>query len=320
MGLCRRWPVHVLGLLLGESLVGAIYGLRPMAMLVGIAGLVFVVGARRPRVVGLVASFAALLVLAAQDWMVAGDPLTNDKAGNTVLLLMVAYIGGVLVRERQEHGRALREQVATQAVTAERLRIARELHDMVAHSIGIVAIQAGAAARVIDTQPARAKEALTAIETTSRETLAGLRHMLGALRRAESDHDDVAPMPGLADLDRLAANAAGAGVRVELRHRGERRPLPQEIELSAYRIVQESVTNVVRHSGAHSCHVGVEFGVGELVIEVVDDGHGTAAGFSAGADGYGLAGMRERVSLLHGRFDAGPRPEGGFRVEARIPA
>ena len=347
MGLCLRLPLHVLGLLTVEYVAGSVFGLRPTAMPLGLAALVFVIGATRSRTVGLAASAAALLGCAGQDWVADGDPLAADKSGDVLLLFVIAFIGGVLVRERREHGRALREQVAARAVTAERLRIARELHDMVAHSVGIVAIQAGAARRVIDTRPERAKEALAVIESTSRETLAGLRHMLGALRRAEADREDAAPMPGLADLDRLAAHAAGAGVRVELRRCGQVRPLSPEVELSAYRIVQESVTNVVRHSGARHCRVEVEYGRAELIIEVVDDGRGAAdpvfasgiraatAGAAASraeaADpaedppspqdhGYGLAGMRERVSLLHGRFDAGPRPDGGFRVAAWLPA
>jgi signal transduction histidine kinase len=359
VGLCLRLPLHVLGVLTVEYVAGSVFGLRPTAMPLGLAALVFVIGATRSRTVGLVASVAALLGCAVQDWVADGDPLAAGKSGNVLLLFVIAFIGGVLVRERREHGRALREQVAARAVTAERLRIARELHDMVAHSVGIVAIQSGAARRVIDTQPERAKEALGVIESTSRETLAGLRHMLGALRRAEADREEAAPMPGLADLDRLAAHAAGAGVRVELRRCGEVRPLPPEVELSAYRIVQESVTNVVRHSGARDCRVDVEYGRAELIIEIVDDGRGgveveppglaaapcasgtrtatatatagTGAARAGAADpaagraspdhlGYGLVGMRERVSLLHGRFDAGPRPDGGFRVAAWLPA
>lgn len=320
MVLCLRLPLHVLGTLTVEYVAGSVFGLRPTAMPLGLAALVFVVGATRSRAVGLAASVAALFGCAVQDWVANGNPLAADKSGNVLLLFVIAFIGGVLVRERREHGRALREQVAARAVTAERLRIARELHDMVAHSIGIVAIQAGAARRVIDTQPERAREALGVIESTSRETLAGLRHMLGALRRAEADREDAAPMPGLADLDRLAAHAAGAGVRVELRRRGEVRPLPPEVELSAYRIVQESVTNVVRHSGARDCRVEVGYGRAELYLEIVDGGRGAADADLPEHHGFGLAGMRERVGLLHGRFDAGPRPGGGFRVAAWLPA
>jgi signal transduction histidine kinase len=212
----------------------------------------------------------------------------------------------------------MRTQTAAHAVTAERLRIARDLHDMVAHSIGIIAIQSGAARRVMDTQPDKTREALAAIETASQETLAGLRHMLGALRQARvgADAADRVPVTGLADVDRLAANAAEAGVQVQVRWSGRRRPLPPEIEVSAFRIIQEAVTNVVRHAGTPRCSVAVEFREGELAVEVTDDGHGGPAR----GTGYGLAGMRERVSLLQGDLIAGPRPEGGFRVAARIPA
>src|SRR5207247_10820514 len=153
------------------------------------------------------------------------------------------------------HGPAAtsRPQAKLQAATAERLRIARELHDMIAHGIGVIAIQAGVGSRVIDTQPAEVRNALTAIEATSRETLAGLRRMLGVLRRAEPGspgspgrpgpgHGPPEPAPGLADLGRLAATTAEAGVRVELRWLGERRPLPADIDLSAFRIIQEAVT------------------------------------------------------------------------------
>ena len=178
--------------------------------------------------------------------------------------------------------------------------------------------------RVIDTQPAEAREALDAIETASRETLSGLRRMLGALRQADRAQGPEAgaarrlPAAGLADLDRLAATTTAAGVRVEVRWRGERRPLPPDIDLSAYRIVQEAVTNVVRHAGTRSCRVTVDYR---------DDGAGHRGRPTAGrrrraptGTGYGLLGMRERVALLHGEFTAGPRPEGGFRVAARLPA
>jgi signal transduction histidine kinase len=187
---------------------------------------------------------------------------------------------------------------------------------MVAHSIGIIAIQSGAARRVMDTQPDRARDALAAIEATSQETLAGLRHTLGALRQAGADAADRVPVTGLADVERLAATAADAGVQVEVRWSGRRRPLPPEIEVSAFRIIQEAVTNVVRHAGTPQCSVAIDFGEAELAVEVTDDGRGG----SCEGSGYGLAGMRERVSLLRGDLTAGPRPEGGFRVAARIPA
>ncbi|MGA5822476.1 sensor histidine kinase [Kitasatospora sp. NPDC094028] len=228
----------------------------------------------------------------------------------------IAWLVGNTVHQGRAHAEALRGQVTDQAVTAERLRIARELHDMVAHSIGIIAIQAGMGRRVMDTQPAETRAALDAIETTSRETLAGLRRMLGALRQADAEPAPLEVAPSLEELDRLVAKTAGAGVRVAVTRLGEARALPPEVDLAAYRIVQEAVTNVVKHSGTRDCHVTVEYRPGGLALSVVD--LGTAQGPGDGT-GYGLAGMRERVALLHGEFSAGPRPEGGFKVAATLP-
>ncbi|GIG87586.1 sensor histidine kinase [Plantactinospora endophytica] len=243
------------------------------------------------------------------------------------LAMLATWMIGNSVRSRRQYADALRSQATAQAVTAERLRIARELHDMVAHSIGIIAIQAGMGSRVIQSRPAEAGAALRAIETTSRETLAGLRRVVGGLRQADRpdsgsrEHPDPSdpgsrdPAPGLADLERLATVTAEAGVRVELCWRGDRRPLPADIELSAYRIVQEAVTNVVRHAGTADCRVVVDYREEELCVEIVDEGRG---GPVAGT-GFGITGMRERVALLHGEFRAEPVAEGGFRVAVRLP-
>lgn len=227
-----------------------------------------------------------------------------------VLALAVSWMVGNSVRVRRLHARALHEQ----AIAEERLRIARELHDMVAHSIGIIAIQAGVGGRVIETQPAEARNALAAIEATSRDTLSGLRRMVTALRKDDPGKAPLGPMPGLDDLDRLAEATNDAGVRVDVRIEGEPRPLPPDIDLSAYRIVQEAVTNVVRHADIDHCQVTVDYRDQELLLEVADDGHGGVVG-----TGYGIVGMRERAGLLGGEFTAGPRPGGGFRVAARIP-
>ncbi|MCX4552996.1 sensor histidine kinase [Streptomyces sp. NBC_01387] len=238
-----------------------------------------------------------------------------------VLAAVIAWLVGRSIRQSREHTEMLSTQLAAQAVTAERLRIAREMHDTVAHSIGIVALQAGAARRVIDSRPDRARDALTEIETAGRETLSGLRRMLGALRRAEQDAGAGTTAsrrpPGLADLDRLAAATTAAGVRVDVRWRGERRPLRPEVGLAVFRIVQESVANVVRHAETTSCQVSIDCRTGdEVAVEITDRGgsHGATPG-----SGYGLAGLRERVALLHGEFHAGPRTGGGFRVSARLP-
>ncbi|MQY34478.1 hypothetical protein SRB17_24470 [Streptomyces sp. RB17] len=238
-----------------------------------------------------------------------------------VLVMAASCMLGLLSRERREHTVALRAQEVTEAVTAERLRIARELHDVIAHSVGIIAIQAGVGGRVIHTQPDAARDALQAIESTSRQTLSGLRRTLVALRQAEPETAaggaPLGPSPGLADIERLATATADAGVRVEVRIDGERRPLPADVDLSAYRIVQEALTNVVRHAGTGHCTVAIDYGNEELSVEVLDEGRGVPG--DGTGHGFGLVGMRERATLLHGEFSAGPRPEGGFRVVARLP-
>ncbi|MER6567179.1 histidine kinase [Streptomyces sp. NPDC001093] len=238
-----------------------------------------------------------------------------------VLAAVIAWLVGRSIRQSREHTEVLSAQLAAQAVTAERLRIAREMHDTVAHSIGIVALQAGAARRVIDSRPDRAREALAEIETAGRETLSGLRRMLGALRQTEHDTDfETSPLhqaPGLADLDRLVAATTAAGVRVDVRWQGERRPLQPDVDLATFRIIQESIANVVRHAEATSCHVSIDCRKsGQVAVEITDRGRGR--GRTPG-NGYGLAGLRERVTLLHGEFHAGPRTGGGFRVSARLP-
>ena len=255
------------------------------------------------------------------------------------MTVAVAWLAGDSARRARQYAERLRVHAAAEAVAAERLRISRELHDLVAHSIGIITLQAGAAARVIDTQPQSARTALFEVENAGREALAGLRRMLGPLRQAEQGHAGPAqagaaagdqaplgPVPGLADVDRLAAATTAAGVRVDVRWQGERRPLPPDIDLAAYRIVQESVTNVVRHAGTRSCQVHITRDDEALSIEIADGGRGPsgpsgprgARGATAGT-GCGLAGMRERVALLHGEFSAEPGPEGGFLVTARLP-
>ena len=256
------------------------------------------------------------------------DPgLPNGTSGMPVpvvtiavpLVMIIAWLIGNSIRQARARAELVRAQAAAQTVLAERLRIARELHDMVAHSIGVIAIQAGSGRSVFDASPAEARDALAAIEATSRETLSGLRRMMTGLRRAEPGSGPgqapLDPAPGLADLERLAAITLEAGVQVEVEWLGRREPLPGDVELSAFRIIQEAVTNVVRHAGTDRCLVWIDQQDGYLSIEVTDSGGG---GGAAGA-GYGITGMRERATLLGGEFSAGPRPGGGFRVAARLP-
>ncbi|MFD5537651.1 sensor histidine kinase [Streptomyces sp. NPDC127079] len=284
-----------------------------------VLGLIVATSARRAATVAVAVS-CAVQVLVIGGFSHGDGVAVNGLIG--LLALLASCMAGLLSRERREHAVALRAQEVAEAVTAERLRIARDLHDMVAHSIGIIAIQAGMGSRVIQTQPAEAREALRAIEATSRETLSGLRRTLVSLRQADGDapgseQSPRSPSPGLADLERLAAATAGAGVRVDVRRTGEQRPVPADIDLSAYRMVQEALTNVVRHAGTGCCRVVIGYGDEELTVEVVDDGRGTCGDGSE--QGFGLIGMRERAGMLGGRLSAGPRPEGGFRVAARLP-
>jgi signal transduction histidine kinase len=235
------------------------------------------------------------------------------------LVTIIAWLIGNSIRQAQARAELVRAQAAVQTAMAERLRIARELHDIVAHSIGIIAIQAGSGRRVFDARPDEARDALATIEATSREALSGLRRMVTGLRRAEPESGPGQALldsaPGLADIERLAATTLDAGVQVEVDWHGSREPLPADIDLSAFRIIQEAVTNVVRHAGTGQCQVCIGRQDGQLSIEVTDSGRGG----SVAGTGYGITGMRERAALLGGDFSAGPRPGGGFRVTARLP-
>ncbi|OIJ90937.1 sensor histidine kinase [Streptomyces colonosanans] len=294
----------------------------PMAQyLTPIVALYFIASARPRRTAGAALAMGiGTLVVYIATRLLCGWPAGISAEVAVALVTVIAWLLGTSTRHAREHAERMSAQTAAQAVTAERLRIAREMHDTVAHSIGIIALQAGAAARVATTQPEAAREAMRAVETTGRETLAGLRRMLVALRAADAGQGDdtaaAAQPAGLDDVDRLAAATTAAGVRVEVQRVGEPRQLPPDIDLSAFRIIQESVTNVVRHSGTHACRVTVDYGEEELALEVTDDGRGRSTSTDTG---FGLAGMRERVALLHGQFSAAPRPEGGFRVAARLP-
>jgi signal transduction histidine kinase len=320
----RRWPFAVLVLLTlnavafefaGPGWRGSGFHVAISTVLTAAVDVVvgYIAANRRRR-----ASVVTAVVVAVVQALLAFA--NNARPGDTIarvapdlIALLAAWLIGNTVRQRRLFTEARLANAAQTAVQNERLRIARELHDMVAHSIGVIAMQAGMGRRVIDSQPEEARNALGVIEDTSRETLGALRRKLGSLRRTDPALDDE-PAPGLADLDRLTESSRAAGLRVEVRAIGDRQPLPPDVDLSAYRIIQEAVTNVARHAGIERCEVFVVQHPERLRIDVLDDGKGGAPG-----PGYGIAGMRERVSLLGGEFAAGPRPEGGFRVTADIP-
>ncbi|MCT9930795.1 sensor histidine kinase [Planotetraspora sp. A-T 1434] len=323
--LLPRRPLRALTLFLAASVIETLplgVGEIPLAQFLAVDVALYFIASTRARRTGVVAVACALAVLAGYltTRLLCGWSVGTSAELAVAMTTVIAWLVGHSVHQAREHAGKLVALATAQAVTDERLRISRELHDVVAHSIGVIALQAAAAGRVIETQPGRAREALGEIETVGREALSGLRRMVAALRQAEPGQPPQpaasGSAPGLADVDRLAATVTDAGVRVDVRWLGERRPLPADIDISAYRIIQEAVTNVVRHAGTHSCEALIDFRDDELSIEVIDGGNGR--GRPAGS-GYGLVGMRERVGLLRGEFSAAPRPEGGFRVTARLP-
>ncbi|MGW9211936.1 sensor histidine kinase [Embleya sp. NPDC055664] len=242
---------------------------------------------------------------------------------------ILAWTLGTSARSRREYARALRRQAERQGreeaerrageqAAEERLRIARELHDVVAHSMSLITVQAGVAHYVGAERPEEAIRALGSIEATGRTALRDMRRLLGMLRDADGTPQDpeLAPAPTLAALDTLVRDAAAAGLGVDFTVLGERRDLPAGIELAAYRIVQEALTNVIRHAGVDRCSVELRYTEREIALDVVDSGRGGPAA----VPGHGLIGMRERVAAYGGEFDAGPRADGaGFRVGARLP-
>jgi signal transduction histidine kinase len=210
-----------------------------------------------------------------------------------------------------------RDLATHEAVTAERARIARELHDVVAHHMSVMVVQAGAARAVGAKDPAAANEALRQIETSGRTGLAEMRRLLEILKTSDGEND-LTPQPGLAGLDDLLDGMRATGLPVEAVVEGVPRPLPPGVDLSAYRIVQEALTNALKHAGEASARVLVRYEADALEVEIVDDGRGMP-GDGSPAGGQGLIGMRERVQLFGGTLDAGPKPGGGFLVRARLP-
>ncbi|HEY6737654.1 MAG TPA: sensor histidine kinase, partial [Actinopolymorphaceae bacterium] len=234
--------------------------------------------------------------------------------------LLVILIGAEVIRitaERRAERLAVQEAEQANRIIEERLRIARELHDVVAHNISLINVQAGAALHLIDTRPEQAKPALAAIKQASKDALVELRSILGVLRQVD-EPGPRQPTPGLVRLEELVERARQPDLDVELRIEGTQRPLPSAVDVAAYRIVQEAVTNVLRHARASRVEILVTYTDSAVVLDVVDDGQGFATSTTGARSG--LVGMRERVTALDGEFEAGPRPGGGFAVHAEIPA
>ena len=325
----RRWfPGPVLAVCVASGLAFAALGLPPETLVVAILAAVYSVAAYGDGWVP-PAGLAAAAAGSAAVQLTPGRFQTPTVVSNG-LIIGAAWLLGHFVGRRRAYTARLertaeleraRAELARRAVTEERLRLARELHDVVAHAISVIAVQSGVGAHVAQTQPEEAAKALAAIEATSRAALTELRRLLGVLRQDSEPQASLAPVPGLADLDSLLAEAAKAGLAVKLQVHGTRPPLPAGVDLSAYRIVQEALTNVVKHAGPARAQVVVGYRDQDVTVEVTDDGRGTVTPVSDGraGTGHGLIGMRERVAAFGGDLEVGPRPGGGFRVAARLP-
>jgi signal transduction histidine kinase len=295
------------------------------ALLVALVVAVYTVGSEAHDTRALAGALGVGLLIAA---IVLRDPDAREALGDLLLPIVIlggAWLAGVAVRTRRDQaldaeGRAAalvdaRAAEAHAAVADERARIARELHDVVAHAIGVIVVQARGGRRSIDTDPAATRGALDAIETTAVDALGEMRRLLGILRAADEDIE-LAPRPGMRDLDRLIEQVREAGLPVELTVEGDAIELAPGIDLSAYRIVQEALTNALRHAGPASARVVVRYDAGRLDLEVTDTGRSRSQGRG---EGHGLLGMRERVALYGGQLEAGPQPGGGYSVHARLP-
>jgi signal transduction histidine kinase len=325
----RRFPLAVLVTSVASGLAFAALDLPPDILWVAIPVAVYSVAAYGDRWVSL-AGLAVAEVGSVANQLTPGRFQAPTVVSNALLIAAAWLLGhfvGVRRRyvlqleERTAELEQAREELARRAVVEERLRLARELHDVVAHAMSVIAVQSGVGAHVANTQPKEAAKALAAIEATSRAALEELRRLLGVLRQEDEPPGDLAPVPGLADLDGLLAELAKAGLAVKLQVNGTRPPLPAGVDLSAYRIVQEALTNVVKHAGPARAQVVIGYGDQDVRVEVIDDGRGavTSAGDGRVGSGHGLIGMRERVQAFGGDLEVGPRPGGGFRVAARLP-
>jgi signal transduction histidine kinase len=321
----RRYPVAVLLVTLVSAIWAMELGAKAIWFAVIVAFFTAILARQRAAAIGsLIIGYVASVW---PPWLIGQPNHTSVEfaivlAAGLVFLLVLAE----LIRIRSQRAAALersREEELRRRASEERMRMARDLHDVVAHNISVINVQANTALHLMDRQPERARSALVTINDVSKQALVELRSVLGVLRDVDG-HGDAprAPAPGLARLGDLVETAAAAGLTVWVQEAGQREPLPADVDLTAYRIIQEALTNSARHSGGVTVTVRLGFGDGGLRIEVDDEGTTRAAGqppAPANGSGNGIAGMTERAAALGGTLEAGPRPEGGFAVRAWLP-
>jgi len=338
-GLALVWrhsfPLHVLGVSTAAVVAFSLLGYVNGAALLLPAAAIWAVARARPIRQSVAWAVALTVVLTAAT--AANNPL-GPTGGGLILIppdVAVALFGGIAVANRRAYVDSLRDRAerdARRQVDEERLRIARELHDVVAHTMATINVQASAAAQLLIDRPEQAAESLAAIRAASKDGLRELRAILNVLRYVDDAADPTQPAPGLARLDALAAGVRQAGLPVTVTVTGQPGPLPAVTDLAAFRIIQEALTNSIRHAGPATAAVAVSYGDDCLLVEVTDDGGGATVrsgknGDASGADGqplangggHGLRGIRERAAAAGGTVEIGPAQVGGFRVAARFP-
>jgi signal transduction histidine kinase len=329
----RRAPIAVLAYVAAAIVVVYLRDYGAFLAVLGLPALYAVAAheSHRRRAWCAMVGFCALLLVAASVSVLD----TDDGLDVLTLVSMVAFLGGaiaagVIIRNRERifvdterratAAEADRLAAAERAVASERSRIAREMHDVVAHSMSVISVQAAAGREIVHADPDKAANVFATIEAVGRESLAELRRMLGVLRDTGYHGAALSPQPGIGDITAVVAQSSASGVSTELVVEGHERALPPGIELTVYRVVQEALTNVLKHAGPYtSAVVRVAYGTNELTVEVTDDGTGAATALSTGGAGHGLIGMRERVDIYGGTFSAGPRDDGGYGVCAVLP-
>lgn len=327
----RSRPELVMAVVGGAGIIAPVLGsAMPNGATFGIVVALYSIathGTQRDAVLSGVITIGVLLYVAFRYWEfvgIAGAAANYLIFGTAWALGWAARNRRLLLREleaRAERAERTREQQARQAVAEERARIARELHDVVAHAVSVMVVQAGAARRQLDRDGGGAREAVAAVESTGRRALEELRRLLGVLREAdEQPANSLAPQPSLRSVVPLIESFRSAGLQVDLTADGLPDDLPAGVDVSAYRVVQEALTNVLKHAGPDTAvTVAIHSVQDEVVVEVADDGRGAASDPQPDGQGHGLVGMRERVGLYDGALETGPRPGGGYLVRARFP-